>query len=186
METQKEALKGGRLDAALRALAGHGERPEVDDEHGRVRTRHRYLKRSHQPPELSPGLGRKTADRLGEIESAHRYVAQQRLKRPSDRPYPPAELSVLGQIIIADRPPGGAFEIVKLAVAQRPQEGGKSEAAERQREGREVHDDIHREPCARCALSAFKVTKIEELDIAKAAMSGVTPPSTASGTAIRL
>jgi hypothetical protein len=42
---------------------------------------------------------------------------------------------VLRQIIIADRPPGGAFEIVKLAVAQRLQEGGESEAAERQREG---------------------------------------------------
>ncbi len=32
METQKEALKGGRLDAVLRALAGHCEPPEVDDD----------------------------------------------------------------------------------------------------------------------------------------------------------
>lgn len=123
---------------------------------------------------------------MGRFQLSDRPISTASSIRFAGLDYPPAESSVLRQIIVADRPPCGAFEIVKLAVAQRPQEGGKSEAAERQREGREVHDDIHREPFARCALSAFKVTKIEELDIAKAAMSGVTPPSTASGTAIRL
>ena len=43
METQKEALKGGRLDAVLRALAGHCEPPEADDEQAPVRTCQRYL-----------------------------------------------------------------------------------------------------------------------------------------------
>ena len=43
LETQKDALKSGRLDAVLRALAGYCEPPEVDDEHAPVRTCHRYL-----------------------------------------------------------------------------------------------------------------------------------------------
>ena len=43
METQKEALKGGRLDAVLRALAGCCEPPEIDNEHAPVRTCQRYL-----------------------------------------------------------------------------------------------------------------------------------------------
>src|SRR5208283_4308541 len=38
METQKEALKDGRLDAVLRALAGHCEPPEAGDERAPVRT----------------------------------------------------------------------------------------------------------------------------------------------------
>ena len=53
IETQKAALKTGRLDAVLQALAAHCEAPEVG---------------------LPIGSG--------EIESAHRYVARQRLKRP--------------------------------------------------------------------------------------------------------
>ena len=80
METQKEALRGGRLDAVLRALAGHCEPPEADDEHAPVRTCHRYLKRSRRPVEPSPGPGLPIGS--GEIESAHRYVAQKRLKLP--------------------------------------------------------------------------------------------------------
>ena len=47
MEAQKEALKDGRLDAVLRALAGHCEPPEADDEHAPVRTCHRYLRARH-------------------------------------------------------------------------------------------------------------------------------------------
>ena len=43
METQKDALKDGRLDAVLGALAGRCEPPEVDDEHAPARTCHRYL-----------------------------------------------------------------------------------------------------------------------------------------------
>ena len=82
METQKEALKGGRLDAVLCALAGHCEPSEVDDEHAPVRRCHRYLSaRANQldyPQALAEGLPIGS----GEIESAHRYVAQQRLKRP--------------------------------------------------------------------------------------------------------
>ena len=84
METQKDALKSGRLDAVLRALSGHCEPPEVDDQHAPVRTCHRYLNaRADQlnyPRALAEGLPIGS----GEIESAHRYVAQQRLKRPGE------------------------------------------------------------------------------------------------------
>src|SRR5271156_6276561 len=43
MDAQKEALKTGRLDKALAALAGHIEAPEADDDQAPVRRCHRYL-----------------------------------------------------------------------------------------------------------------------------------------------
>ena len=81
-ETQKEALKGGRLDAVLRALAGCCEPPEVDDEHAPVRTCHRYLSARANHLNYRQALADEPPIGSGEIESAHRYVAQQRLNRP--------------------------------------------------------------------------------------------------------
>jgi hypothetical protein len=82
MEAQKDALKTGRIDDVLRALAPHREAPEVCDEHAPVRACHRYLgARKDQlkyPEALADGLPIGS----GEIESAHRYVAQKRLKLP--------------------------------------------------------------------------------------------------------
>ena len=82
METQKEALKGGRLDAVLRALVGHCEPPEADDQHAPVRTCHRYLGVRANQLNYRQALADGLPIGSGEIESAHRYVAQQRLKRP--------------------------------------------------------------------------------------------------------
>jgi hypothetical protein len=82
METQKEALKDGRLDAVLRALAGHCEPAEADDEHAPVRTCHRYLGARASQLNYRRALAEGLPIGSGEIESAHRYVAQQRLKRP--------------------------------------------------------------------------------------------------------
>ena len=82
METQKEALRGGRLDAVMRALAGHCEPPEADDEHAPVRTCHRYLGARADQLNYRQALAEGLPIGSGEIESAHRYVAQQRLKRP--------------------------------------------------------------------------------------------------------
>ncbi len=82
METQKDALKSGRLDAVLRALAGHCEPPEVDDERAPVRTCHRYLGARAGQLNYRQALAEGLPIGSGEIESAHRYVAQQRLKRP--------------------------------------------------------------------------------------------------------
>ncbi len=82
METQKDALKSGRLDAVLRTLSGRCEPPEVDDEHAPVRTCHRYLSARADRLNYRQALAEGLPIGSGEIESAHRYVAQQRLKRP--------------------------------------------------------------------------------------------------------
>ena len=82
METQKEALKGGRLDAVLRALAGCCEPPEIDNEHAPVRTCQRYLSPRANHLNYRQALADGLSIGSGEIESGHRYVAQQRLKRP--------------------------------------------------------------------------------------------------------
>lgn len=82
VETQKEALKAGRLDAILQALAAHREAPEIDDEHAPVRCCHRYLSGRRTQLDYRGALADGLPIGSGEIESAHRYVAQQRLKRP--------------------------------------------------------------------------------------------------------
>jgi hypothetical protein len=80
--TQKEAVKTGRLDTTLEALAGHCEAPEVDDEKAPVRRCHRYLSSRRTQLDYRGALENGLPIGSGEIESAHRYVAQQRLKRP--------------------------------------------------------------------------------------------------------
>ncbi len=82
METQKDALKNGRLDIALRALAGHCEAPDVDDERAPVRRCHRYLSSRATQLNYRQALAEGLPIGSGEVESAHRHVAQQRLKRP--------------------------------------------------------------------------------------------------------
>jgi len=82
IEAQKEALKAGRLDATLQALARHCEAPEVDDKEAPVRCCHRYLSERRAQLDYRGALANGLPIGSGEIESAHRYVAQQRLKRP--------------------------------------------------------------------------------------------------------
>jgi hypothetical protein len=82
MEAQKDALKTGRLDKVLAALAGHIEAPEVDDDQAPVRRCHRYLSGRRTQLNYRDALANDLPIGSGEIESAHRYIAQQRLKRP--------------------------------------------------------------------------------------------------------
>ena len=82
IETQKAALKTGRLDAVLQALAAHGEAPEVEDGQAPVRNCHRYLSRRRAQLDYPRALADGLPIGSGETESAHRYLAQQRLKRP--------------------------------------------------------------------------------------------------------
>lgn len=82
IETQKEALKAGRLDATLQVLAGLCEASEVEDEKAPVRCCHRYLSSRRAQLDYRGALASGLPIGSGEIESAHRYVAQQRLKRP--------------------------------------------------------------------------------------------------------
>jgi Uncharacterised protein family (UPF0236) len=82
MEAQKEALKTGRLDQVLAALAGNIEATEVDDDQAPVRRCHRYLSGRRNQLNYRDALANDLPIGSGEIESAHRYIAQQRLKRP--------------------------------------------------------------------------------------------------------
>jgi uncharacterized protein UPF0236 len=82
MDGQKDALKTGRLDQVLRALAGHIEAPEADDDQAPVRQCHRYLSGRRNHLNYRDALANDLPIGSGEIESAHRYIAQQRLKRP--------------------------------------------------------------------------------------------------------
>ena len=82
MEAQKDALKTGRLDKALQALARHCEAAEVADDQAPVRRCHRYLIGRRNQLNYRQALANDLPIGSGEIESAHRYIAQQRLKRP--------------------------------------------------------------------------------------------------------
>jgi hypothetical protein len=82
MEAQKDALKTGRVESVLQALAPHLEAPGVDDDQAPVRRCHRYLSTRRDQLNYREALANDLPIGSGEIESAHRYIAQQRLKRP--------------------------------------------------------------------------------------------------------
>ncbi len=82
MEAQKDALKTGRTDDVLKALAPHREAPEASDENAPVRACHRYLGDRKEQLKYREALAEGLPIGSGEIESAHRYVAQKRLKLP--------------------------------------------------------------------------------------------------------
>ena len=82
MEAQKEALKTGRLDAVLAALVPCREALDVSDDQAPVRVCHRYLSTRAEQLNYRQALAEGLPIGSGEIESAHRYVAQKRLKLP--------------------------------------------------------------------------------------------------------
>lgn len=93
----------------------------------------------------------------------------------------------LRRIIIGDRPPGGAIEIVILAIPERPQKGRKAEPAKRDRKRHQIEQDFHQAgSLCRRARKALSITSSDDPDIAAAAISGVTRPAMASGTASAL
>lgn len=79
----------------------------------------------------------------------------------------------------------GAFEIVELTAAQRPEESGQSQEAENHGQGNQKQKAVHHF-LPRARRIALPMTRIEEDDIAIAAISGVTSPAIANGTARRL
>jgi hypothetical protein len=83
MEAQKDALKTERADAVLSALVPHCEAPDVSDDQAPVRVCHRYLSARKDQLKYREALAEGLPIGSGEIESAHRYVAQQRLKLPA-------------------------------------------------------------------------------------------------------
>jgi hypothetical protein len=82
MDAQKDALKTGALDKARQALARHFEAAEVDDAQAPVRRCHRYLIGRRNQLNYREALANDLPIGSGEIESAHRYIAHLRLKRP--------------------------------------------------------------------------------------------------------
>jgi hypothetical protein len=82
MEEQKTRLKTQRGDELLGLLERHLEPPTVDDSQAPVRQCHRYLRQRREQLDYQSALERDLPIGSGEIESAHRYIAQQRLKRP--------------------------------------------------------------------------------------------------------
>jgi hypothetical protein len=82
MEEQKTRLKTRRGDELLGLLQRHLEPPTVDDSQAPVRQCHRYLSQRREQLDYQSALARDLPIGSGEIESAHRYIAQQRLKRP--------------------------------------------------------------------------------------------------------
>jgi hypothetical protein len=82
MDTQKQHLKAQRVVMVLQALLPHMERSDVEESSAPVRQCHRYLSARREQLHYQESLAQGLPIGSGEIESAHRYVVQQRLKRP--------------------------------------------------------------------------------------------------------
>lgn len=82
MDEQKTRLKTRRCDEVLQVLQPHLEASGVDDSDAPVRQCHRYLSQRREQLDYQSALERDLPIGSGEIESAHRYIVQQRLKRP--------------------------------------------------------------------------------------------------------
>ena len=82
-EAQKDALKTGRADAVLSALVPHREAHGVTDDRAPVRVCHRYLSARADQLTYREAIAEGLPIGSGEIESAHRYVVQKRLKLPT-------------------------------------------------------------------------------------------------------
>jgi len=81
LKTQTDAMKSGGLSAVLATLAPHVEAVELADALAPVRCCHRYLSKRHGQLNYQAALAAGLPIGSGEVESAHRYVVQQRLKR---------------------------------------------------------------------------------------------------------
>jgi hypothetical protein len=82
LEVQKTRLKNQQAEETLSALQPHLEAGDVHDADAPVRCCHRYLTKRRHQLDYQSALARDLPIGSGEIESAHRYVVQQRLKRP--------------------------------------------------------------------------------------------------------
>lgn len=82
MTCQKERLKTGQLDAVMAALSSHVEPDSVASDHAPVRACHRYI--ANRPGQFNyrEAIAANLPIGSGEVESAHRYVIQKRLKLP--------------------------------------------------------------------------------------------------------
>jgi hypothetical protein len=82
MEEQKTRLKTQQVGQLLQALRAHLEDAGVADGEAPVRQCHRYLSQRDDQLHYQRAIEQGLPIGSGEIESAHRYIVQQRLKRP--------------------------------------------------------------------------------------------------------
>ena len=82
LNQQKERLKTGNCAAIIESLRAHLETDEVADSDTAVRSCHRYLSRRQNQLDYPSALANNLPIGSGEIESAHRYIVQKRLKLP--------------------------------------------------------------------------------------------------------
>ena len=75
-------MKNNQSPRLLAALSEAVEAPEVPEADAPVRACHRYLSNRVDHLDYQGALANDLPIDSGEIESAHRYVVQQRLKRP--------------------------------------------------------------------------------------------------------
>lgn len=92
---------------------------------------------------------------------------------------------LIGRAILIDQDPQGCpIQIFKLSAAQRPEKGAEAKKAKSECDRDEEGDARHF--AAPFSRSALATTITDEPDIASAAISGVTMPIIAKGTAITL
>ncbi len=82
LEQQKHRLKHNFVAAVLKALRPYLEPDTVPDKSAPVRSAYRYIHNRLNQLDYKGAIAAELPIGSGEIESAHRYVIQQRLKRP--------------------------------------------------------------------------------------------------------
>jgi hypothetical protein len=82
LDTQKQRLKNNAVAEVLTQLSLSVEEEEVDNDHAPVRACLRYLRNRPAQLDYKGALEKGLPIGSGEIESAHRYVIQDRLKLP--------------------------------------------------------------------------------------------------------
>jgi hypothetical protein len=81
LEAQKPALKNNQHEPVIKALEPYLEADEIEyKSHAPVRAGHRYLSNRTEPLNYQTAIETGLPIGSGEIESAHRYVVQERLK----------------------------------------------------------------------------------------------------------
>jgi hypothetical protein len=80
LKTQKDALKLSQHLSVLHALQPHLEANTVEDSQAPVRACYRYIKNRPEQLDYKSAIEKELPIGSGEVESAHRYVLQERLK----------------------------------------------------------------------------------------------------------
>lgn len=82
LKTQKEALKSSEYSRVLHALKPYLEPNSTEDSQASVRACYRYIKNRPEQLDYKAAIEKELPIGSGEVESAHRYVLQKRLKLP--------------------------------------------------------------------------------------------------------